>query len=198
MKKFMSLVCCLFIVNSFYAQSIEPLNNYNSQMALNQGRNVTALSAIEALTPAKTTKATVKTVGVNATYINSSRFTENAMFVKAFQERAAQYNLKDHKVYDSKSKSTYDVVFSNKKGTMTINYNKIGEIKESKEKYKDVALPKPVIISIMKAYPEWRFENNVCNINYKYNKGISTLYKVTISNGKHTKTVKSDDQGNLL
>ncbi|WP_159427066.1 hypothetical protein [Formosa haliotis] len=50
----------------------------------------------------------------------------------------------------------------------------------------------------MKAYPQWRFNENVCTVDYKHNKAVITTYKVKISNGNQTKTVKTDEKGNLI
>ncbi|MDW5287605.1 hypothetical protein [Formosa sp. PL04] len=194
MKKFIALVCCLFLVNNFYAQTIKTQQELEleSAVAVNQNKNVAALTNLDK------SRASVKTVGVNATYMNSSVFTDNATFVKILQQRAAKYDLKNTEVYNPGDKSTYAVVFDTKKGVMSVTYNDDGKITASKERYKNVALPRPVIVSIMKAYPEWRFDGNVCSIDYKDNKGLLTSYKVKISNGTQTKTVKSDAKGNII
>ena len=196
MKKFIALLCCLFLANSFYAQIIETHQELESEtvVAINQNKDLKALSNLNT-----TNKATVKTVGVNATYLNSSVFTDNAAYVKNLQQHASKYDVKKSDVYNhSSSSSTYNVDFSTKKGDMTVTYDSDGQISSSQERYKNVALPRPVIVSIMKTYPSWRLDSNICNINYKHNKGVLTSYKVKISKGNQTKTVKSDDKGNII
>ena len=194
MKKSIAFVCCLFLVNSFYAQIIETPEQLEQEtaVAINQNKNLAALSNVNK------TNASIKTVGVNATYMNSSVFTDNATSVKILQLEAAKFDLKNADAYDSKEKSSYNVVFDSNKGIMTVTYDNNGQITASKERYTNVALPKSVIVSIMKSYPDWRFDSNECNINYKHNKGQFTSYNVKISNGNQTKTVQSDGKGNLI
>ncbi|CDF80528.1 nicotinic acid mononucleotide adenyltransferase [Formosa agariphila KMM 3901] len=194
MKNLIALLFSLFLINNFYAQIIESPEAFESKtsVAVNQSKDLAAITNLN------TSKRSVTTTGVNATYINSAVFTDNATYVKVLQQRAAKYDVKNSENYNEKSKSSYNVVFNTKRGNMSVNYDDSGEIKSSQEQYKNVALPKAVIVNIMKAYPDWRFNTNICSVVYQKNKGHVTTYKVKISNGKQSKTVKSDDKGNII
>ncbi|WP_434036865.1 hypothetical protein [Formosa sp. 4Alg 33] len=194
MKNLTALLFSLFLINNFYAQIIEsPLAfNTESSVAIQQTKDLAALTHVN------TSKKAIKTTGVNATYINSSVFTDNAMYVKILQQQAALYDVKKAKNYKPKTKSSYDVLFNTTRGTMTVTYDDSGKIISSKEQYTNVALPKAVIVNIMKAYPEWRFNTNICSIDYKQDTGHVSTYRVKISNGNQSKTIKADGKGNLI
>ncbi|WP_066224252.1 hypothetical protein [Formosa haliotis] len=92
MKTCIALVGCLFIVNSFYAQTTELKSEQQHEsetaVAYNQSKDLAALNNLNTNTMA------VKTTGVNANYLNSHMLSDNALYVKVLQQHAAQYDLK--------------------------------------------------------------------------------------------------------
>ncbi|MDW5287603.1 hypothetical protein [Formosa sp. PL04] len=193
MKKIITLVCCLFLGNNFYAQvEITQDNLQENPIAYTQTKNPDAQTSLEK------SKATVKTVGVNATYMNNSVFTDNGNYVKILQQYISKYDVKNMEAYNNDDKSIYDVSFKTKKGIFLVTYKGDGQIISSKERYKNVIIPKAVSISIMKTYPNWIHEASICTVNYRHGKGLSTSYRVKISNGNQTKIIKTDAKGNII
>lgn len=194
MKQFISIAVCLLFIGSAYAQTTDPQNPNKEETAV----AYTSDQQKADLALAKYNTTAIKTTGMNANYLNSTFLVNSPTKVKILQQQAALYDLENAEVYDSSSKSEYDVVFDTKRSTMNVRYNDMGKIMKSRERFKNIALPTDVIVAVMKAYPDWRFDGNVCTINYKHDQGISTTYKIMISNDNKKKTVKINEDGNLI
>ncbi|MGJ5641977.1 hypothetical protein [Formosa sp. S-31] len=192
MKKLIPMALCLLFAGSIYAQTRDSIRSNEEETAI-------AYQKQAQLDLIASRSATVKTTGANASYLNSTYLVNSPTYVKILQQKAALLDLAELDDYDSRDDSDYDVVFDSDKATMSVAYDDMGTIKYSREQFKNVAMPTPVIVSVMKAYPGYRFDGNTCTIEYAQDKGITnTIYKIKISNENDRKTVKVDDEGNLI
>lgn len=199
MKRVMSLAVCLLLAGSIYAQT--DLENATDTLPTSEDETALAYTKSQQKADAMLAKyhsTAIKTTGVNASYLNSTFLVDSPTYVKIAQQNAALFDLANTEVYDNSEAASYDVVFDSKRSTISVRYDDMGKIIYSKERFENIALPNAVIVSIMKQYPNYRFDANVCTINYAENKGINTTYKVMISHGKDKKTVKVDDKGNFI
>lgn len=199
MKRVMSLAVCLLLAGSIYAQT--DLENATDTLPTSEDETALAYTKSQQKADAMLAKyhsTAIKTTGVNASYLNSTFLVDSPTYVKIAQQNAALFDLANTEVYDNSEAASYDVVFDSKRSTISVRYDDMGKIIYSKERFENIALPNAVIVSIMKQYPNYRFDANVCTINYAENKGIYTTYKVMISHGKDKKTVKVDDKGNFI
>jgi len=136
----------------------------------------------------------------NYKYLNKVGLTNASINVAMLEQKVASFNVKDADFY-SEEHGTYEVSFYIPDGYILASYDKDGTILRTAERFKDAALPRPVIESVARTYPGWTFAKDVYLVNF-YDKGesskITKTYKIVLKNGDQRIRVKCDEEGDFL
>lgn len=134
----------------------------------------------------------------NYKYLNKVGLTNAAIPVELLESKVATFNVKDADFY-SDEYDTYEVSFYIPDGYILASYDKDGTILRTAERFKNVALPRTVIESVAKTYPNWSFAKDVYLVSYHDASGkITKKYKIVLKNGDKRIRVKVDEKGNFL
>lgn len=113
--------------------------------------------------------------------------------ITGFQNVVSNYDIRSKSIYTPNEPSTYTVVFKEAKNIITNVYNHEGEVISSEQKFEAIRLPDHIGLNILKEHPNWAIEAVNCTIKYEKGKNTLVTYKVKISNGTKTKTIKVTD-----
>jgi len=135
---------------------------------------------------------------VNSKYLNAIASEDLDINVKNLEKETAFYKLAESGLnmeeYDS-----FKVVFEIPEGKIIARYNKECEILNTFEKFKNVQLPRTVLISVSEQYPNWRIVDSFYKVYYNGETGnAKKQYKVKVENGTKSKQVKLNGSGLLL
>lgn len=136
----------------------------------------------------------------NYKYLNKTGIENASIPVTLLEQKVAGFNVKDADFYTDEY-DTYEVSFYIPDGYILASYDGDGNILRTAERFKDVALPRAVIESVAKQYPNWAFAKDVYLVSYHdTNNGgkITKKYKITLKNGDKRIRVKVDEDGNFL
>ncbi len=135
---------------------------------------------------------------INYKYLNAIDSKEVAEPVKMLEEEVATYNLKDSKFY-REDRDKYTVKFFIPEGKIVAAYDKDGKVIRTVEKFKNIKLPKTILRSISKEFPNWDIVEDTYKVLY-YDKSDVTLkqYKVKLKNMDKIVIVKFNDDGDFL
>ena len=134
----------------------------------------------------------------NYKYLNKVGLENVDVDVTLLQQKVASFDLKNAEFYRD-DYDTYSVDFFIPDGHILAAYDKDGNILRTVEKFKDVALPREVIESIAKQYPNWTFKKDSYLVNYHDATGnITKKYKITLENEDKRMKIKTDAEGNFL
>ena len=136
-------------------------------------------------------------VATNYKYLNQVSQDEVAIPVKLLQRKVATYDVTTSDFYDDEY-DYYSVSFFIPEGKVLAAYDKDGKIIRTVEKYKDIALPKSVINSVVTRFPGWTIAKDAYLVNYHNEKGVDKKYKLTLENGDQRLKIKTDAEGNFL
>lgn len=165
--------------------SVFALNNINAQYSNTASIDVSNESVF--------VKSRVKSNTINnekLSYSESIKDNEGAFIIQNLENTIAAYNLKEDVIYDSSEKASYSVEFNKKNAKAMVIYDHDGDIITAKEKYKNVKLPYQLAASISNDKPKFYIKNTTVYKKFKKGFGTKTIYKVVISNGNKTKTLK--------
>ncbi len=137
-------------------------------------------------------------VTVNYKYLDAIDSKEVAVPVKMLEEQVAFYNLKESDLY-SDQYDTYQVSFFIPQGKIVAAYDSDGKILRTIERFKNVKLPRSVVVSVTKNYPKWRIVEDAYKVDYYGKSGIAKKqYKIKLKNRDKKITVKVDEDGEFL
>ena len=154
--------------------------------------------AIQSFAQIKTEKLSeVVIAATNYKYLNKVGLENASVSVALLEQKVASFDLKNSEFY-SDDYDTYSVDFFIPDGHILAAYDRDGNIIRTIEKFKDVTLPRTVITSVAKQYPNWVFKKDVYLVTYHDIKGITKKYKITLENGDKRIKIKVDADGNFL
>lgn len=137
----------------------------------------------------------VKIISLNYKYYKSVNDTSAAQPVRMLERMASSYDLKSADFYEEESDS-YFVSFYIPQGQVLAFYDKDGKVIRTVEKYKDVALPKPVRDAVANKYPGWTVLKDVYLVNYySSTEEARKIYKLVLENSSKRLRVKMDNNG---
>lgn len=114
--------------------------------------------------------------------------------VRRLQEEFIAYDIGKN----FQGEEIYLVVFSTEKNSLAASYNEKGKLIRVVENYKNVRLPKEVIYSIYKTYPEWTLVNDKFLYSQKEGDIIKNEYNVKIQKGKQIMRLKVHPNGEII
>jgi len=154
--------------------------------------------AIQSFAQIKTEKLSeVVIAATNYKYLNKVGLENASVSVALLEQKVASFDLKNSEFY-SDDYDTYSIDFFIPDGHILAAYDRDGNIIRTIEKFKDVTLPRAVIESVSKQYPNWVFKKDVYLVSYHNEKGITKKYKITLENGDKRIKVKTDAEGHFL
>jgi len=154
--------------------------------------------AIQSFAQIKTEKLSeVVIAATNYKYLNKVGLENASVSVALLEQKVASFDLKNSEFY-SDDYDTYSVDFFIPDGHILAAYDRDGNIIRTIEKFKDITLPRAVIASVSKQYPNWVFKKDVYLVTYHDEKGVTKKYKITLENGDKRIKVKTDGEGNFL
>jgi hypothetical protein len=137
-------------------------------------------------------------VSVNYKYLDAIDSKEVAVPVKMLEEKVAYYNLKESDLY-SDEYDTYQVSFFIPEGRIVAAYDSDGKILRTIERFKNIQLPRSVIVSVSKNYPKWKIVEDVYKVDYYGKSGIAKKqYKIKLKKRDKKMIVKVDEDGEFL
>lgn len=136
-------------------------------------------------------------VNTNYKYLSSTNAKDLPIEVDRLQVQAGTFDIKTMDIYEDEY-DFYDVYFIIPEGKILATYDKEGNILRTAEKYKNLDLPKPILQSIEKRFPNWNVTKDVYLVKYRESEGSKLTYKITLENGNKRIKVKLDEQGKFL
>ncbi len=154
--------------------------------------------AIQSFAQIKTEKLSeVVIAATNYKYLNKVGLENVSVPVTLLEQKVASFDLKNAEFYRD-DYDTYSVDFFIPDGHILAAYDRDGNILRTVEKFKDVKLPRAVIESVAKQYPNWIFKKDVYLVSYHDDRGVTKKYKITLENGDKRIRIKTDAEGNFL
>ena len=154
--------------------------------------------AIQSFAQIKTEELSeVVIAATNYKYLNKVGLENASVSVALLEQKVASFDLKNSEFY-SDDYDTYSIDFFIPDGHILAAYDRDGNIIRTIEKFKDVTLPRAVIESVSKQFPNWIFKKDVYLVSYHDEKGVTKKYKITLENGDKRIKVKTDAEGNIL
>lgn len=142
----------------------------------------------------------IEITATNYKYLSKAGFENAALPVEVLERKVATFDLENADFY-SDQYDTYEVTFYLPQGYILATYDKDGNVMRTAEKFENVKLPRAVIESVAKTYPNWAFTKDIYRVSY-YERGntgnITKKYKITLENNNQKIKVKVDEEGNFL
>lgn len=132
---------------------------------------------------------------------NTMSFVIPEVRVVAFHSNPLKYvksNFDIHRLIEEND-SKYDeyyVYFRSPKGRMVVNYDKKGKAISTKQKFKDVILPRETSLSIYRDYKGWDIVGNKYIAVSRKGEVKKEFYKVKLRNDKKRKILKIEVDNN--
>lgn len=133
----------------------------------------------------------------NYKYLTKVGLENTSVAIADLEYEVANFDLKSADFY-SEENDSYVVSFFIPEGKVLAAYDNDGNIIRTVERFNNVKMPREVIESVAKQYPNWTFAKDTYLVNYYDSGKISKRYKITLeNNGKRIK-IKTDVEGNFL
>lgn len=114
--------------------------------------------------------------------------------VRQLQDKFIGYNLgKNEEGFDE-----FLVFFEGEDASLAATYNEKGKLIRVVEKYQNVKLPRKVIFSVYKEYPDWTIVQDKFLYTQKDGDVLKKQYNLKIKNGNQTKKIVVKPNGDLL
>ncbi len=142
----------------------------------------------------------IEIISTNYKYLSKAGFDNADLAVEELQRKVATFDIENADFYRDQY-DTYEVSFYLPDGYILASYDADGNVIRTAERYKDVKLPRKVLESIARTYPNWKFTKDIYLVNYHDtgNKAkINKEYKITLENMDKKIKVKVDEEGNFL
>ena len=133
----------------------------------------------------------------NYKYLSGTDASDMPVEANQLQIKAANFDIKTLDIYTDEY-DYYDVYFIIPDGKILATYDSNGVILRTAEKYKDTDLPKPILISVLKRFPNWNITKDVYLVKYNEGETAKKKYKITLTNGDKRIKIKLDAEGNFL
>ena len=117
--------------------------------------------------------------------------------VKEYQVMAVHYDVAKSDIFDGRD-DLFLVVFRTQKGTIEASYDWRGEMVESIEKFRNLALPLEIMRTGLKDYSGWRVIGTNYYVYYVKDRRTKIVYTIQISDGSKKKKIRLDSEGTLL
>lgn len=114
--------------------------------------------------------------------------------VRQLQDKFIGYNLgKNEEGFDE-----FLVLFEGEDASLAATYNEKGKLIRVVEKYQNVKLPRKVIFSVYKEYPDWTIVQDKFLYSQKDGDVLKKQYNLKIKKGNQTKKIVVKPNGDLI
>ena len=86
--------------------------------------------------------------------------------------------------------TSYEVAMKSSKGSMVANFDEDGNLIKTRQNFKDVLLPYPMILDVYKNYKGWTMTKNNYRATTKGEIITKETYRITLQNGNRKQKVK--------
>ena len=117
--------------------------------------------------------------------------------VSEYQVMAVNYDLGQTYLFDGRD-DLFLLAFITQKGQILASYNRIGEVVKTVERFRDIALPSPIVRMGMKNHSGWRVIGTNYYVFYMKDKRPKVIYTLRIADGEKRKKIMMDRDGIIL
>ena len=117
--------------------------------------------------------------------------------VKEYQIMAVDYNVAQSDLFDGRD-ALFLVIFRTQKGSIEASYNWNGEVVETIERFRNLALPRKVLLSGMVDHSGWRVVGTNYYVYFVKDRRKRILYTLQIADGNKRKKILLDEEGAIL
>ena len=118
----------------------------------------------------------------NYKYLTNVGIENASVPVTKLEHKVANFDLKNSEFYNDEY-DEYSVSFHIPVGTILAAYDKDGVLLRTIERFTNIVLPREVLESVAKEYPNWAFDKTVYLVNYHQNSSITKKYKIRLKKG---------------
>lgn len=133
---------------------------------------------------------------INFNYLDKVQDIALPVEVIFLEKEASIFDVKGLNEFDGRKKF-FKVKFKGSKGYIIADYDWNGKIIKAKERYKDIALPKNLIKSVLRQYPKSSFLKVAYSVDYEDQKTVDRTFKIQIMNKGKKRNLKIDPDSNL-
>ncbi len=133
---------------------------------------------------------------VNLNYLEKVQDIASSVNVISLEKEASNFDVKGLAEFDGR-KEAFKVRFKGTKGFIIADYDRNGKILKTFERYKDIALPKNLIKTVIKQYPESNFLKVAYTVDYNDQKMVKKTYKIQIMDNGKKRNLKFNSGDNL-
>ena len=138
-----------------------------------------------------------ESVGINSEYLNEVQSPSTPEAVSMYQNMASQFEVTESFKFDGRN-IPFVAIFKTQKGSITVTYNYKGEVLESKERFKNVMLPKDVIVDVLKKNKGWKLSKTTYNVSYVKDQDTEKYYTMQLTKGRKKKNLTVNPDGAIL
>ena len=117
--------------------------------------------------------------------------------VSEYQIMAVNYDVAKSDLFDGRD-ALFLVIFRTQKGTIEASYDWSGDVVETIERFRNLMLPRKILLSGMKSHSGWRVIGTNYYVYYLKDRTTRVLYTIYISNGRKKKRILLDSEGTVL
>ena len=117
--------------------------------------------------------------------------------VTEYQVMAVHYDVANSDLFAGRD-ALFLVVFRTQKGTIEAFYDRRGEMVESIERFRNLALPIEIMRTGLQDYAGWRVIGTNYYVYYVKDRRMRIIYTIQVSDGNKKKKIHLDGEGTLL
>ena len=133
----------------------------------------------------------------NADYLSEVQSPSTPEAVSIYQNMASQFEVTESFKFDGRN-MPFVAIFKTQKGSITVTYNYKGEVLESKERFKNVMLPKDIIVDVLKKNKGWKLSKTTYNVSYVKDQDTEKYYTMQLTKGRKKKNLTVNPDGAIL
>ena len=117
--------------------------------------------------------------------------------VEDYQLMAVQYDVAQSDLFDGRD-ALFLVIFRTIKGSIEASYDWTGEVVETVERFRNIALPRKILLSGMQDHSGWRVIGTNYYVYFVKDRKKRILYTIQIADGKKSKKILLDAEGTII
>jgi hypothetical protein len=139
----------------------------------------------------------IRSKGASIPYLRQIQNPIAPEAVREYQIMAVQYNVARSDLFDGRD-ALFLVVFRTQKGAIEASYDWTGELVQSIERFRNIALPHKILRSGMRPYSGWRVVGTNYYVYYLKNRKTRIIYSIRIADGNRKKKILLDHNGTVI
>ena len=117
--------------------------------------------------------------------------------VRDYQIMAVDYDVAQSDLFDGRD-ALFLVIFRTQKGSIEASYDWTGDVVETIERFRNLVLPRKILLSGMKSYSGWRVIGTNYYVYYVKDRKKRILYTIQIADGNKRKRILLDSEGTVI